>query len=678
MAAKTKLGVKLTGGFAAVAIMTLIVGALGLHGVGRMLRSVEDLEKVRIPGMRNLLLVDRYLQTLCAAQSALLVPGLNAQDAKSQVDKIVCARDVCAKEIRAYEFLAHTPEEDAAWKQFKASQDKLWTETDVFIGLVKQFAAIDIPSPAVFAEALQTFTADHHGLRAQTIGLVCDITVQENSQGGSKCDSWDSLAPVATGNAEIKRLRTELEPLHVSFHKIAGDIKEKMDGGRTNEATCAVTGSLAQVASRLFKCCDGIRIEVDKSAALYRQMTAQARGMCHERQEATLSCLQDVIAANRRAAADSSRQADSNSTRSMTLSTVGMLVGFILALALGIFLAASTTRALKRVVASLTDGARQLASASSQVASASQEMAQGSSEQAASLEESSASLEEMASMTRQNAENATQAQAVARQTTECAAAGEESMVRMTHAIDRIKESAVETAKILKTIDEIAFQTNLLALNAAVEAARAGEAGKGFAVVADEVRNLARRSADSARNTASLIEGAQRNADAGVAATSEVVRSLAGIRGNAANVTTLIGEIAVASKEQTQGIEQVNKAVAEMDKVVQRNAANAEETASASEGLSSQARELELTVGRLEELVGASTAGKGKSGGARPAQTGDLKSGKGPAVTAQKRAQTGSAKQVAQQVARKTHPAVRGSTTRPELAIPLDEKELREF
>ena len=243
---------------------------------------------------------------------------------------------------------------------------------------------------------------------------------------------------------------------------------------------------------------------------------------------------------------------------------------------------------------------------------ASQSLAQGASEQASSLEETSSALEEMASMTRQNADNANQANGAAKEANAMALEGVNSMKRMADAIERIKNSASETAKIIKTIDEIAFQTNLLALNAAVEAARAGEAGKGFAVVAEEVRNLARRSAEAAKTTADLIEGAQKNAEAGVNVSTEVAKNLSGIQDKAGKVATLIAEIAAASKEQSQGIDQVNTAVSEMDKVVQQNAANAEESASASEELSSQAQELSAMVEDLSAIVG----GAGNNGGAR--------------------------------------------------------------
>jgi len=323
---------------------------------------------------------------------------------------------------------------------------------------------------------------------------------------------------------------------------------------------------------------------------------------------------QELLARVEEAAIGEMALAKETGARAVVTSRTAMAVAVGLALVLGVLIGILITRSvadpLNQAIAGLRTGSEQITSAAGQVSSASQDLASSASTQASSLEETSAAMKEMTASVNENLQHSQRSADLTGSMLEQVAVGRQAMDRMSTAITDIKKSSDDTAHIISTIEGIAFQTNLLALNAAVEAARAGDAGKGFAVVAEEVRNLAQRSSEAARDTSELISAGSRQADVGVAECDSVNTILQEIISGIQEVGELVSTVAQANSEQSRGIEDVNRAIAQVDGLTQQNAASSEETASASEELSAQAVEMREMIGKLNAVITGAASSSG--------------------------------------------------------------------
>jgi methyl-accepting chemotaxis protein len=492
--------------------------------------------------------------------------------------------------------------------------------------------------------------------RPYSLGVQTDPT----ECGFGKFLAAKSTQEIRAEFPELDEQLRECDEPHQKLHALALQLEELVTSENTAKALelfenevksqleAVETHFLAAIAAE-----EELQSGADAANAVYAKKTRVAltdvQGHLHEVEDITAKSIMT----------DAAMLEQAEQTRRLLI--IGSIVVALIAIIVAFLITRKIVRVLVTVIASLSQSSGQVDSAAGQVAGASQSMAEGASQQASSLEETSASLEEMASMTKQNADNAGQANTLMSETQTVVNRGGQGMEQMTTAIQKIKHNSDETAKIIKTIDEIAFQTNLLALNAAVEAARAGDAGKGFAVVAEEVRNLAQRSAEAARNTAELLAEAQESADGGVKVTGELSEIFTAIQGTAGKAAALVEEIATASNEQAQGIEQINTAMSQMDQVTQSNAANSEEAASASEELSAQSKELNDMVQQLAALAGG-IDNASQTGAAAP----KVQRSQTPAAPQNRRALPNPAKQAGNTV------------VSPEHLLPLDDEDMENF
>jgi methyl-accepting chemotaxis protein len=653
MRKRFKLGTKIFAGFIGILTMMAVSGLIGVvsvHSVGEALHIIAAQETpiLMVSGDMALNLMklrDELSQFRMATSTIALTDG-----------------DAVAKHLPVYEALIQEFDghvsaileggtlkdgtiiyktENAKLAQAVKAADKLHTDTFQpaamkLIEAGKTMLARDVEARQA-NEAMDTVYVKASESADQLDRNVRDLVAQIRKSGGSQATLQDLVVvSEVAGNAHtaLAEVRIAMEEV-VQMSNMADVAQAEIRYGAADKKFDAAVAALTKGGD-----VDGQRVNVSRfdtvrvTARRFGEQKTEfekaASGVLSTRKSAIEAILKAQAADRELKAAgtkflalveqvrelsrEEMNQAKSTGDATRVWSQVLLMSVLGLGIATGLLLAWVLTRMIanpiRRIVEGVTGASLQVASAAEQISGSSQSLAGSTTEQAASLEETASSLEQMANMVRQNADNAQQADLLVKEGLQVASQGGNAMQRMVDAIGKIKTSSDETARIIKTIDEIAFQTNLLALNAAVEAARAGDAGRGFAVVAEEVRNLAQRSAQAAKNTADLIASSQEKSDAGVRVAREVEVSLQEIQGAIQKIEGLVASVAEASREQSKGIEQLNQAVSQMDTATQSNAANAEETASTSEELSSQANVLRSMVQELMHMV---TGGKGGNG-----------------------------------------------------------------
>ena len=594
-----KLATKIAVGFASILVIALSIGGMGVFNMNRVRREATSLADVYVPEVDLASRVERRTRSAMYGVRGFFYTGnpKMLEQGRADLDRLM----ELYREIEA--LVAAHP---AALAEFGTNAREAQRLTVLYSELVQyvennlvelgRVRADLVRAGAAFVESCDAYRDD-----------VSDRAAREIARG--------ELGPLSGRLSQMEGIRSVIDEGNAI--RIAAwrgqaerDLQVLADGAARFDEVERVLDRLRREASD-----ETHRVQLDgvaERAGQYRALINDVIRLFTDNAAAALRLIEaggqviDLAERTARSGMEVTNRIADGAAASLSSASLVLVVGLALAVAVGIVLAVvitvSITRPVKRIADVLSEGAEQVASASGELSEASQQLAEGSSELASSIEETSATLQESASMVHQNNENTKQAAMLSRQAMDSAEGGNREMAEMMVSMGELKKSSDDIAKIIKVIDEIAFQTNILALNAAVEAARAGEAGMGFAVVAEEVRNLAQRSAQAAKDTAAIIERNIELSQAGVAVAGRVKASLEDISAGARKVSELVDEITAASQEQAQGIEQINKAIQQMDQVTQGTAAGAEESASASEELNAQAESMKEAVQNLLLLV----------------------------------------------------------------------------
>ena len=588
--------------FIVVAFIVVVVGMVGLLAVNDTAKSINKVCTLRLPSVESLLVIKNNIGTIENSLIQLLMPHENIADFENFYKIIHQQMDQCQKNADIFSGLDNDESKAESWQNFLASWGKLKKDILTFIDLSKKLVENGVLNPAKLRQNMEKIKGEYYFIIGQVGNMLNTEMELEGYDDITKSDFYNWVSSYQTENKEILDIVSKITPPMNQFYDSVGKIKQFIREGDIDGASFIYETTLMKSAAEISSLFKELNEQTLIAEKFFEKMETFSTDIYAVSKTEIFKLLNHLNDLNREKVRNQAETSLNRSKYTQTITIYGIAIGFIFSLAFGIGISRYITGKMNAMTRNMQKVAENVAGESAQVTASSEAMKQNALNQAKSIESTSAAMEQMASTTRKNATNADEADKLAKKVNALVISANKSMHELVESMQEISTASEETFKIIKTIDEIAFQTNLLALNAAVEAARAGEAGQGFAVVADEVRNLALRAANAAKDTSDMIEGIVKKINGGVELVNETNQEFNQVSDNTDNVKSSVSSILEASREQSIGIEEVNRAISEIETAIHENVGYTESSADSSHRINDFTEDLKDNVASLSLLI----------------------------------------------------------------------------
>ena len=673
-----RLGIKLVGGFLATSLIILFVGGLSILQQSNLGKEVSHLGDETIPAVENILIIKSQAASIASLMRSLLTPYASAEQRNNSHQQLLESRKIYGEAKEKFASLAFKKEVENEWQEFSTHIGQWVTVNNQAVDLSKELIAMDMTKPDIMKQHMMNFEVAHNSLLAKVGKLLLSNESFEGGTGDTDCSLGKWMQNMDTTNPEMVALVKELKPLHAELHKDVGQIKAHAANGQHAEAKEIVEKKLYPLSAQVFALVHKMSAIADKANEKFVLMNKLLLEEGEKHQINTFAAIDKIVHKAEESSKNTVKFADASSKRGRLITIISLVVGIILAIALGFLLTHLITKPLFKGVAlakamaagdltktmdvsqgdeigilatSLNDMAKNLrtmfgdiskgvvtvgdssvqlaaiasqmasgseitASRSSQVAAAAEEMSANQTSIAAAMEEASVNINMVASAAEEMNSTIGEIAQSSGKAKEISSEAVQKSQRASTRVNELGKAADEINKVTEVITEISDQTNLLALNATIEAARAGEAGKGFAVVANEIKDLAKQTAEATLDIKNKIQSIQQVTGVTVREINEISAVIADVDTIVASIASAVEEQSATTKEIAQNVHQASQGIAEVNENVSQSSTvataiasdiatvneSANEMNTSSNHVKSSANELSTIAAQLKTLV----------------------------------------------------------------------------